>query len=168
LGNTTATAFSTYKGLSDNWPRALEEAKKINYGFNSKIDVSNVEDKTIPTELTAEDEARKKDLTERLASYHGVSVDQLNCHGFDLELGIGVTAYFKLIKSLCCMFLLMTIVSIPTYYFCGTMGSSPFSEKQGLGEFFYALGLGSLGESSENCKTITDYTDAKNINCPVG
>jgi hypothetical protein len=84
------------------------------------------------------------------------------------ELGMGVSIYFKLLKSLVIFFVLCTMLCLPLLYFygCGDMSKQANGYiQQRLGEYT----LGNLGESSQVCKSnnLRVY-DTVRLWCPSG
>ena len=84
------------------------------------------------------------------------------------ELGIGVSIYFKLLKSLVAFFAFCSVICTPLYYLysCGDMSA------QATGDLQKALGewtLGNLGESTKVCKSnnLRVY-DTLTLWCPAG
>lgn len=84
------------------------------------------------------------------------------------ELGIGVSIYFKLLKSLIAFFVFCSVICSPLYYLysCGDMSA------QATGDLQKALGewtLGNLGESTKVCKSnnLRVY-DTLTLWCPAG
>lgn len=65
----------------------------------------------------------------------------------DIEenLGIGVSIYFKQVKSLICMLFVCTLLSLPSYYIFWSARSHD-NPADGFNELILALSLGSLGE----------------------
>ena len=67
------------------------------------------------------------------------------------ELGIAVSIYFKLLKSLTIFFTLCSVVCIPLIYFYGCGDNAKQATGQ-LQQYLSQWTLGNLGESSQVCK----------------
>lgn len=80
----------------------------------------------------------------------------LTPNAFDKELGTGVVIYFKLLRYLGLMFLLFTLISVPTYFICGLHGQSNLTDekKTGLGSILSSFSVGNVGKSSMICDSI--------------
>lgn len=65
------------------------------------------------------------------------------------QLGLGVSIYFKELKSLILLFLLFSVFSIPAFvlFYYGGENSSLSDPKM----FFSTFTLGNLGQSTSNC-----------------
>ena len=64
------------------------------------------------------------------------------------QLGIGISIYFKLLKSMICLLLVSFVICIPimTIY-----ASDPLSNQGSLQKYVSATFLGNLGEYSHRC-----------------
>jgi len=84
------------------------------------------------------------------------------------ELGIAVSIYFKLLKSLTIFFVICSVVSVPLYflYGCGDMSKQATGMVQ---QYLSEWTLGNLGESSQVCKqnNLRLY-DTMTLWCPSG
>ena len=71
---------------------------------------------------------------------------QKSLDGID-ELGLGVSLYFKLLKSLTFFFILLSVINIPIYYiyFYGDMRISSTTT------WLSYLTIGNIGQTSEYC-----------------
>ena len=61
------------------------------------------------------------------------------------KLGFGFTAYFRMLWNYMCLFLLFTVLLLPTYYIYGSHGGMPAAEK------VQAYSLGNMGFSGSFC-----------------
>jgi hypothetical protein len=83
---------------------------------------------------------------------------------FTKELGLGISLYFKFLRALTFMFIIFSVISIPTYSICSEYGKTTQIELS-------SFGPGNIGESSENCRTFRDinFMDVDEvITCPYG
>lgn len=72
------------------------------------------------------------------------------------EVGIGMTLYFRQVKFLGCVFLLLTLISIPSYSVYLSSSASGYTGTS----IFKQTSVGHLGESDILCESL-QYADAK-------
>jgi len=87
-----------------------------------------------------------------------VSDDAVAPNAFDKELGTGITIYFKLLRYLAFVFLLFTLLSVPTYWICLAHGPTrdPLNPGRtaGLGNILSSFSVGNVGEATLHCTTV--------------
>ena len=86
--------------------------------------------------------------------------------GADEKLGLGVSLYFKQLKSLVILYLVLSFVSIPafTLYYFGGKQQATFQDSKA---FMSTFTLGNVGQSVSEC-TIANRTSPLEIYCPFG
>lgn len=94
-----------------------------------------------------------------------------------VELGVGMSIYFKQLKTLMLIFLLFTFLSFPSYllYFSGNEAENRFSFSDSK-QLFSTFTLGNLGMNSDTCGQVdmalatSSYTKQSKIEifCPYG
>ena len=89
----------------------------------------------------------------------------------DIEenLGIGVSIYFKQVKSLICMLFVCTLLSLPSYFLFWS-ARSHLNPADDFNEFILALSLGSLGEQQSNTSQLDLQLESQRLEmfCETG
>jgi len=80
------------------------------------------------------------------------------------KLGLGVSIYFKQMKSLIWLFIILSIISIPSYVLYYYAGSTEIKDSK---TFFSTMTLGNIGQIEHTCSQAL-YTDKLDLYCPFG
>lgn len=96
------------------------------------------------------------------------------CHANSMfaKFGVGTSLYFKYLKFMCIMFLVMSLLSVPSMIFWYNGTNYDYDAKDtllSLSEinFFYFLSMGSWGGSAYMCETLTEG-QRFNLECSKG
>jgi hypothetical protein len=85
-----------------------------------------------------------------------------------LLLGYGLNAYFDVLMSAVWMFLVLTVASMPLYYFYSNNGVNELAAQGGLSGMVAQFSLGNLGGARALCEQRRLQTGRLKLTCPAG
>ena len=83
-------------------------------------------------------------------------------------MGPGITIYFKYVKYMIVLFLVMSIITIPHVVFFVGAGTKEYQRSRTITSFFGITTLGNLGASERFCNFEASFTSTVGLYCKSG
>jgi len=84
------------------------------------------------------------------------------------DLGPGVTIYFKYVKYLMILFLVMAVITIPHIVLYVAGGTKDYTDSRSITSFFALTTMGNLGSSYKMCNSGSDFSSSISLYCSSG